>query len=296
MSRVYEALQRAEDERKGKAIEELSLKPLEEKTILSKEEPTLKFPKKETEELGLSLKEEGPVLIVRPETFAAEEFRKLKTQIFLRSPKPPHSILVTSTSPQEGKTMVAVNLALAISQEIHKKAILIDGDLRKPSIHLEEYRNSKGLSNYLMNQASLSEILLSSGAENLQIILAGHFSRKSAELIGLKKMSELLGSLRELGDDTYVVIDSPPILSAAESTVLSKMVDGVILVVTAGRTPREFVRRAAKSIDRQKLIGAVFNEVDIKPSRYYSRSNYGYYGNNSKGRAKGARDSRSQVK
>lgn len=143
MSRVYEALQRAEEERKGKAIGELSLKALEEKTILGKEEPTLKFPKKETEELELFLKEEGPILIIRPETFAAEEFRMLKTHIFLRSPEPPHSILVTSTEPGEGKTMVAVNLALAISQEIHKKAILIDGDLRKPSIHLEQYRNSK---------------------------------------------------------------------------------------------------------------------------------------------------------
>ena len=276
MSRVYEALQWAEEERKGKAIEELSLKVLKEKTVLNKKEPTLKFPKKETEGLDLLAKEEGPVLIIRPETFAAEEFRKLKTQIFLRSPKPPHSILVTSTAPQEGKTMVAVNLALAISQEIQKKAILIDGDLRKPSIHLEEYPNSKGLSNYLLNQTSLSEILLNSGAENLQIILAGHSNRKSAELIGSKKMLELLRSLRELGDDTYVVIDSPPILSAAESTLLSKIVDGVILVVTAGRTPREFVRRAVKSIDRQKLIGAVLNEIDMKPSSYDSRYYYGY--------------------
>jgi capsular exopolysaccharide synthesis family protein len=296
MSRIYEALQGAEEERKGKAIEELSLKVLEEKIILSKQEPTLKFRKKETEEVELPLEEEGPILIVRPETFAAEEFRMLKTQIFLRSPNPPHSILVTSTAPQEGKTMVAVNLALAISQEIHKKAILIDGDLRRPSIHLGEYPNSKGLSNYLLNQTSLSEILLKSGAENLQIILAGHSSRKSAELIGSKKMSELLRSLREFGDDTYVVIDSPPILSAAESTLLSKIVDGVILVVAAGRTPKEFVRRAVKSIDPQKLIGAVFNEVDIKPSAYYSRSYYGYYGNKSKGRVKGAKDSRSQVK
>jgi non-specific protein-tyrosine kinase len=277
MSRVYEALQWAEEERKGKAIREFSAKALEEKTILGEEGPTLKFPKKETEGLELSPREDGPVLIIRPETYAAEEFRKLKTQIFLHSSKPPHSILVTSTAPREGKTMVAVNLALAISREIHKKVILIDGDLRKPSIHLEEYPNSKGLSNYLLNQASLSEILLDSGEEHLQIILAGHLSRKSAELIGTKKMSELLRALREFGDDTYIVIDSPPILSAVESTLLSKIVDGVILVVAGCRTPKESVRTAVKSIDRQKLIGAVFNEVDIKPSSYYSKSYYGYY-------------------
>jgi Mrp family chromosome partitioning ATPase len=118
---------------------------------------------------------------------------------------------------------------------------------------------------------------LNSGAENLQIIPAGNSSRKSAELIGSKKMSELLRALREFGDDTYVVIDSPPIMSTVEPTLLSKIVDGVILVVTGGRTPKESVRRAVTSIDRQKLIGAVFNEVDIKPSSYYSKSYYGYY-------------------
>ena len=277
MSRVFRALERAEEERKKKAKAEPSLNLFEEKTILSREEPTLKFPKKETEGLGLPSKEEAPVLMVRPETFAAEEFRKLKTQIFHRLPNPPHFILVTSTVPQEGKTTVSVNLALAISQEIHKKAILIDGDLRKPSIHLEEYPNPKGLSDYLLNQTPLSEILLNSEAANLQIIPAGHPTRKSAELIGSRKMSELLKDLRELSGDTYVIIDSSPIISTSEATLLSKLVDGIILVVMGGRAPKESVRRAVKSIDRQKIIGIVFNQIDINPSRYYSKYYYRYY-------------------
>ncbi|HXX33549.1 MAG TPA: CpsD/CapB family tyrosine-protein kinase [Thermodesulfobacteriota bacterium] len=277
MSRVYEALQWAEEEKKGNRVKKFPVKAPEKKPLPGEERPTLKFPKKRTEEPELSPKEDAPVLTIRPETFAAEEFRKLKTQIFLYSPGPLHSLLITSAVPREGKTMVAFNLALAISREFHKKVILIDADLRKPSIHLEAYPKPKGLSNYLLNQASLSEILLDSGAQNLQIIPAGDSSRKSAELIGTAKMSELLGSLRKLGDDTYIIIDSPPIISAAESTLLSKMVDGVILVVTGCRTPKESVRRAVESIDRQKLIGTVFNEVDIKPSSYYSKSYYGFY-------------------
>jgi len=282
MSRVYRAIERVEEERKkkakAKAKEEPSLKIFEEKTVLSREEPTLKFPKKETAELGLPPKEEAPVLIVRPETFAAEEFRKLKTQIFHRLPNPPHFILVTSTVPQEGKTMVAVNLALAISREIHKKAILIDGDLRRPSIHLEEYPNPKGLSDYLSNQTPLSEILLNFEEESLQIIPAGSSTRKSAEWIGSRKMSELFMSLRELRDNTYVIIDSSPIISTAEPTLLSKLVDGIILVVMGGRASKEFVRRAVKSIDRQKIIGIVFNQIDMNPSNhYYSKYYYGYY-------------------
>jgi capsular exopolysaccharide synthesis family protein len=277
MSRVYRALERAEEERRKKAKGEPSPNIFEEKPFLSREEPTLKLPKMETEGLGLPPREEASILIVRPETFAAEEFRKLKTQIFLRLANPPHFILVASTVPQEGKTMVSVNLALAISQEIHKKVILIDGDLRKPSIHLEEYPNPKGLSDYLLNQTPLSEILLNSEAESLQIIPAGHPTKKSAELIGSRKMLELFKSLRELRDDTYVIIDSSPIISTSEATLLSKLVDGIILVVMGGRTPRESVRRALKSIDRQKIIGIVFNQIDFNPSSYYYSKYYHYY-------------------
>ena len=174
--------------------------------------------------------------------------------------------------------MVAVNLALAISQEIHKKAILIDGDLRKPSIHLEEYPNAKGLSDYLSNQTPLSEILLNSEEKNLQIISAGSSTRKCAELIGSRKMSDLFKSLRELRDDTYVIIDSSPIISTSEPTLLSKLVDGIILVVMGGRARKDFVRRAVKSIDRQKIMGIVFNQIDMNLSSYhYSKYYYRYY-------------------
>jgi capsular exopolysaccharide synthesis family protein len=173
--------------------------------------------------------------------------------------------------------MVAVNLALAISREIDKKAILIDGDLRKPSIHLEKYPTPKGLSDYLSNQTPLFEILLNSGEESLQIIPAGSSTRKSAELIGSSKMSELFISLRELRDDTYVIIDSSPIISTSEATLFSKLVDGIILVVMGGRAPKESVRRAVKFIDRQKIIGIVFNQIDMNPSSYYSKYYYRYY-------------------
>ena len=280
MSRIYRALEKAEEEKKQKIKEELSLKVFGEKGALKKEVSTLKFPEKKDEGLGLPPKEEVPVLIVSPNSFGAEAFRKLKTQIFLRSPNPPHSILVTSTAPEEGKTMVAVNLATAISQEIHKNAILIDGDLRKPSIHLGKNENAKGLSNYLSDGIPLSEILINSEIENLRIIMAGPSTRKSSELIGSKRMEELLKSLKEFGDNTYIIIDSPPIMATSEPTILSKMVDGVIFVVKAGRTPRESVQRAIKSIDRENIIGVVFNQIDLKPSRYYSEYNpyYGYYG------------------
>jgi protein-tyrosine kinase len=275
MSRVYRALEKVEEERKLK-LEEPSLKVVEEKAVLKKEVPTLEFPEEKREKLGLPSKEATPVLIVPPHSFGAEAFRKLKTQIFLHPGNSPRTILVTSAAPQEGKTLVAVNLAVAISKEIHSNVILVDGDLRRPGIHLEKSRSGKGLSNYLSDGIPLSEILVKSDIEKLQVIQAGPATRKSSELIRSRKMGELLQSLREFGDNTYIVIDSPPIIATADPTLLSRMVDGVILVVRAGYTSRESVQSALKSIDRQKIIGVVFNQIDIKPSAYFSEY-YRYY-------------------
>jgi receptor protein-tyrosine kinase len=275
MSRVYRALEKVEEERRLK-LEEPSLKVVEEKEVLKKEGPTLEFPEEKRESLGLPSKDAAPVLIVPPHSFGAEAFRKLKTQIFLHPGNSPRSILITSAAPQEGKTLVAVNLAVAISKEIHGNVILVDGDLRRPGIHLEKNQSGKGLSNYLSDGIPLSEILVNSQVEKLRVILAGPSTRKSSELIRSKKMGELLQSLREFGDNTYIIIDSPPIIATADPTLLSKMVDGVILVVRAGYTSRESVQSAIKSIDRQKIIGVVFNQIDIRPSAYFSEY-YRYY-------------------
>jgi capsular exopolysaccharide synthesis family protein len=174
---------------------------------------------------------------------------------------------------------VAMNLAVAISQEFHKKAILIDADLRMPSICLKNNENSKGLANYLAEQVSVEEILKNSGKENLRIIPAGKPSSQASELIGSGKMAELMTSLREFGEDTYLIIDSPPVLSTSEPILLSKMVDGVILVIMAERTPRGAIRKAVNSFDKQKLLGVVFNQKELKPSKYYSEYYYKYYKN-----------------
>jgi capsular exopolysaccharide synthesis family protein len=275
MSRVYRALEKVEEERKQK-VEEPSLKVFGEKTVPRKEGPALQFPEEKIEKLGLPSKEVAPVLIVPPHSFGAEAFRKLKTQIFLHPGKSPRLILVTSAAPQEGKTLVAVNLAVAISKEIHSNAILVDGDLRRPGIHLEKSHSTRGLSNYLSDGVPLSEILINSEIEKLRVILAGASTRKSSELLRSRKMGELLQSLKDLGDNTYVVVDSPPIIATADPSLLSKMVDGIVLVIRAGYTSRESVQSAIKSIDREKIIGVVFNQIDVKPSTYFSEY-YRYY-------------------
>jgi protein-tyrosine kinase len=280
MSRVYRALEKAEKEREQrgkqdplpKVVENLA-PPKQEKVIVSR--PPVP-PKAEV----VSGSGGFPILVASQDSYGAEQFRKLKTQIFHRASNFPHFILITSAAPGEGKTLVSLNLAVAISQEIHRKAILIDADLRKPSLPFHWGENSKGLSGYLQNQTPLSEVLKKPGEENLWVIPAGVPSSRSVELIGSKRMQELLSSLREFGEETFVIIDSPPIHETSDPVVLSKMVDSIVFVTMADRTPRESVRRALGSLDRKKIVGVVFNQKEMAPSlNYYSSYNrqYGRY-------------------
>ena len=314
MSRVYRALQKAEREREEKPKEEHPTR--EQHTAASKEvivgrigegalrypeikeehrtreqhtatakevivaridEVPLRYPEIKVERHELPPGDEPSVLTAPHDSFAAEQFRKLKTQIFHVSPNPPHIILVTSTVPNEGKSMVSFNLALSISQEIQKKAILVDADLRKPSVLFKKHQATRGLSNYLSERIPLAEILIRF-QENFWIVPAGPSSKRSSELIGTRRMTELLTALREFGEDTYTIIDSPPVLATSEPTMLAKMVDAVILVVRADQTPRESIRRAAQHIDRQKIVGVVFNQVELSGLSYYSKYYHRYYG------------------
>ena len=288
MSRVYRALEKAEREKEEKTRVEPSPGTLPEalrEEMVSRAEvtiPAFSDQRKEKPQLReqprkrpeLPPKEALSILIPPPDSFAAEQFRKLRTEILLKSPNPHRTILVTSSVPQEGKTLVAMNLAITVSQDVQKKAVLIDGDLRKPSIRLPNLQNSKGLTTYLSHEVPLSEVLMKSDEENLWVIPAGSLSHKPSELLGSKRMENLLLTLKESDGETFVIIDSAPILSATESVLLSRMVDAVVFVVMADRTHREDVQRALKSIDKQKIIGIVLNQVDQKPSSYYSPYHY----------------------
>jgi capsular exopolysaccharide synthesis family protein len=278
MSQVYRALERAEKERRRKSEEEPFLGIFREDLIPPKEGLNLETIDLSLEKIEVPSKVDVPIGLAPPDSFAEEQFRKLKAFLFRHSPQPPRMILITSSAQKEGKTMVAMNLAMAISQEIHKKVILIDADLRKAGIYSGEDKNRKGLSNYLMSETTLAELLIDFEAKNLVTIPSGTYSPKAAELIGSNKMKDLLRDLRKFGEDTYVIVDSPPVLSTSEPLLLSEWVDGVILVVKGGQVPRDTVRRVVDSIGYRKILGVVFNRQDLKPSKNHS----GYYPQHSK--------------
>ncbi len=276
MSRIYRALEKAEKEKQQKTKGEPFYTNLEKEMFSKEDEPILKSTYGLEGKLYQLIREQSPILLADPSSFAAEQFRKLKTHIFLRFTNPPHFFLITSSIAGEGKTTAAINLAIAISQELDRTAILVQTDLRKAGSNLKGQESLRNLSNYLEGRIGISEILRNSEGGNLLFIPAGKPTAKPAEMIGSKRMEELFMAMRSFGKNPYIIIDSPPILSTSEPISLSKMVDGIILVVLAGETPKGAVRRSVEAIGRQKIIGFIFNQKELMRSRTYGDYYYTY--------------------
>ena len=187
------------------------------------------------------------------------------------------TILVTSAVPREGKSTVASNLALAISQGVKEHALLIDCDLRNSHITPFIRRNilPLGLSDYLMGKLNPTNLIVRTRIPKLSVLPSGSITPNPAELLGSEKMRNLTKTLKSQYSNRYIIIDSPPIILTTDPIILSEMVDGVIVVVLAGKTPREVVQKAVNSINKEKIFGIVLNQIEAKPSPY-SSGNYYY--------------------
>ena len=271
MSQVYRALEKAEKRKNLKAEEDSFLQIFEDKKAPPAGDSVPKSFEERIKKVEFPSGNGSSPLIPPLHSYSAEQFRKAKTHILNQSP-PLRSVLITSTVPAEGKSMVAFNLALSFAQEKHIRTILVDADLRKPSIY--PTLASAGLSEYLAGRTPWEEILIRFEAQNLFVIPAGAPSPKAPELIGSPRMKELLKNLLDWGEKTYILIDAPPVLATSEPMIFSKLVDGIILVVMSDRAPKKSVRKALDTVGREKIIGLVFNQINLKPPKDYSEYYY----------------------
>ena len=190
-----------------------------------------------------------------PHSIATEQYKMLRSSILSFCEQTNiRTLLVTSSIPGEGKSTVAANLAVSIANGINDHALLIDADLRKPTMHKSfSLNNSSGLSNYLTgNIPSVSQAIRQTGVEKLSILLAGTVVNNPAELLSSRKMIELIKEVRKRYDDRYIIIDSSPLQQTSEPVLLSKYIDAIVFVVRAGVTNRDLVKRSIDSLDKKK--------------------------------------------
>lgn len=219
------------------------------------------------------------VALKNPKSRSAEAFRTLRTNIqFSSLDKEIKSIVVTSSGSGEGKSTVMANLAITMA-ESGKRVILIDCDLRKPSIHKKMgVSNSVGLTNILVQNIKKEECMVKTEVENLFVITSGPIPPNPAELVGTQKMRDFLEELKNEFD--LVLIDAPPVLAVTDAQILSTVVDGVVFVASYGEAQKDAVMDAKQLIDKVggKILGIVFNKVPEEVNGYYGKYYKGYYG------------------
>lgn len=213
-----------------------------------------------------------------------EIFKSLRSQIL--HPKnggdAPKTILVTSASPKEGKSFVTANLGISLAHGLDQHCMLVDGDLRKPSLaQIFGLENSRGIVDHLRDNEPMSQVLVKTSLNKLSIVPSGKPPVNPAELLSSRKMQNFIKDLSDKNDDMITIFDSPPVLAASETKILASLVDSVIIVVRQGVTGKRAVQKIIDDIGREKLLGIVFNSYKVnivekifsKPNDYYQ----GYY-------------------
>jgi capsular exopolysaccharide synthesis family protein len=214
-----------------------------------------------------------------PTSAAAEACRSIRTNLmFLSAEKEVHVLVVTSPGPQDGKTTAAISLAITMAQG-GSRVLLVDTDMRKPRIHRSfGLKSDRGLSNVMMGDAALADVICHSQVPNLDVLPCGPTPPNPAELIHTERFREILDQCRR--DYGRVVMDSPPAGFVTDPAILGNLADGVVLVVRAGHTTREAVSFARRQINdaRARILGVIINRTDRRAGGYGYYSYYAPYG------------------
>jgi protein-tyrosine kinase len=215
-----------------------------------------------------------------PYSYTAEQIRKLRTFIFhLPEKKVPRVIMVTSAMPGEGKSVIASNLAISIAKGEDQRVLLVDCDLRKPSLfELFKYAPSKGVSEIIQGKAHIEECLVKTPIENLMILPAAKdVPANPSELLESKNTATLVKDLAAIDRNLFVIIDTPPIQATVDPKILADVVEGIIMVVRYRYTREADFKMALEMLPKDKLIGTVLNAVDELPDKKFSYKKYKYY-------------------
>lgn len=210
------------------------------------------------------------VVIETPKSPRAEEYKMLRTNIeFSLVDKEKKIIMITSAMPSEGKSTTSANLAVTL-QQLGKRVILVDCDQRKPSIHKKfNLSNTQGLSDYLARNKKIEDVINNTTLEGLEILTSGTIPPNPSELLSSKKMENAILKLKETYD--YIILDTPPIGLVTDAQILSKHVDGTLLVIESNNVEKNIIIKAKNTLEQvnANIIGVVLNKVEVKSKDEY---------------------------
>lgn len=288
MSRIHEALQKAEQERRGTSVVEPvaaavaagpALAPEADSSAVSMESLRSKCALRSwNSDPGKVIFDDGTQQLA----IAIEGFRTLRTRLYqLRETRPLKTVLIASALPQEGKSFVAVNLSQVLTKPRGRSVLLIDADLRWSRVH--GYLGAPctpGLSDYLQGEADEYAVIQQNSNANLFFIPGGKSVQNADELIANGRFKLLIERLSPVFD--WIVIDSPAAIPVSDASRIAGFCDGVLMVVKAGETPFPMAQKARKEFQKKSLVGVVLNRVEVRAT--YSR--YYHYGSEVKADAK----------
>jgi capsular exopolysaccharide synthesis family protein len=214
-------------------------------------------------------------IILNDQSFISEQFRTLKVRIHQYAINHPIKVLVISSpQPEDGKSLISCNLAASFSKDLDRKVILIDCDLRNPTIH--HYFGitvGPGLLNYLESD-NMQPYCFMRRLDRLYLMTAGGYAVNPVELLTTEKMQQFVDHLK--GEFDTIILDAPPFTPISDAQIVTGLADGFVLVARSGKTTFTNMERAFRSLDRNKLIGVVFN--DVQPRMFHTLYDYRYYG------------------
>jgi protein-tyrosine kinase len=199
-----------------------------------------------------------------------EVYKVLRTQVLrYTKEKGGNTIMITSALPEEGKTLTAINLSFTFAKLFEQTVLLVDGDLRQQDIHKRlGFESDRGLADYLVDNRPVPEIITWPGIDKLTLISGGRLIHESTELLGSTRMTDLVQDMKTRYPDRYVFFDVPPILSSADALAFVPLVDYIIIVVRAGTTSTNDVKKALELIPQEKVIGFVLNRYNTPTQTY----------------------------
>ena len=251
MSKLRKALDKAKEAREGLAgdiiIDDKILTPLRTSPVKKQEKPLEKinptYHHTVIKQIDFDNLENNKIISICHGNAVADQLKILRTQILSQLKKlKGNSLLITSANPGEGRTVTAINLAITLSQQIDGTVLLVDADLRNPSIHtLLGFDAENGLSDYLRGKAQIADLLVNPGMHRLVVLPGGKAIPNSSEHLGSPRMEALVNELKERYTDRFIIFDSPPLLTSADSLVLSRFIDGILMVVEAEKTSKRIL-------------------------------------------------------